>query len=494
MVLQRLEGCRTGKRSTGSPSTCAGGTPPGWPTRWRRGDGLVCVHGAGGVAGPAAPLGRPGSDLPGDLRRWPARPGWSGCGGCWTPRPWRTRSPPRTPSRCCGGRSGGCCGPVRPRWRPRSGRRCARDDDYITPGKPVCDWEDPAAREQLVDALVRDGYRAHGALRGERLDPRSPRRPSCWPPSSARTSRRPPTAASASSRGPRRIGSSPSSTPRPAMGTRPPPTALTATRAMWPSTLTARSSAPPRSARPPPATRWSRRRCWATWPQARVSRRPAGRAVVYGDSAYGTGAHLAWLDSTGLRRWSPPSSRPHLAGRFAKDQFRIDLQAQHGHLSGPGDRGDHPGPPRWWAGLVRCRVQRLPAAGCLHQQRPGAGGHHPSPRGRRWPPPAPASAIRCGGPTTERPDRRWNASWRTCCAAATAAGALACGGWCASPRTGSCWPARSTWPASPPSGCGPPAPVGRCSRPDGGWATLDGGCSTRRIPKRVREQRPPRGR
>jgi hypothetical protein len=45
-----------------------------------------------------------------------------------------------------------------------------RDDDYVAPGKPVCDWDDPAAREQLVDALVHDGYRALFALRGQRLD------------------------------------------------------------------------------------------------------------------------------------------------------------------------------------------------------------------------------------------------------------------------------------------------------------------------------------
>jgi hypothetical protein len=31
-----------------------------------------------------------------------------------------------------------------------------RDDDYRAPGKPPCDWDDPAARERLVDDLVRD--------------------------------------------------------------------------------------------------------------------------------------------------------------------------------------------------------------------------------------------------------------------------------------------------------------------------------------------------
>src|SRR3984957_10170465 len=36
-----------------------------------------------------------------------------------------------------------------------------RDDEYATVGKPPCDWDDRAAREELVDALVRA---AQGAL------------------------------------------------------------------------------------------------------------------------------------------------------------------------------------------------------------------------------------------------------------------------------------------------------------------------------------------
>src|SRR5215207_8048783 len=31
-----------------------------------------------------------------------------------------------------------------------------RDDDYASPGKPPCDWDDPGSREALVDALVHD--------------------------------------------------------------------------------------------------------------------------------------------------------------------------------------------------------------------------------------------------------------------------------------------------------------------------------------------------
>jgi hypothetical protein len=40
----------------------------------------------------------------------------------------------------------------------------ARDDDYAGPGKPPCDWDDPAAREALVDELVRDALAVLEAL------------------------------------------------------------------------------------------------------------------------------------------------------------------------------------------------------------------------------------------------------------------------------------------------------------------------------------------
>ncbi len=42
-----------------------------------------------------------------------------------------------------------------------------RDDDYATPGKPPCDWDDHDAREALVDALVRDALGALGSLDGQ---------------------------------------------------------------------------------------------------------------------------------------------------------------------------------------------------------------------------------------------------------------------------------------------------------------------------------------
>jgi hypothetical protein len=65
-------------------------------------------------------------------------------------------------------------------------------------------------------------------------------------------------------------------------------------------------------------------------PEAGTERDPAGedeRLVVYGDAAYGAGALLAALEHAGAEimcKVQPPTAA---AGRFAKDEFAIDLQA-----------------------------------------------------------------------------------------------------------------------------------------------------------------------
>jgi len=45
----------------------------------------------------------------------------------------------------------------------------ARDDDYRSAGKPVCDYEDRQAREELIDALAKDARALLGALDGREL-------------------------------------------------------------------------------------------------------------------------------------------------------------------------------------------------------------------------------------------------------------------------------------------------------------------------------------
>ncbi|HVA75953.1 MAG TPA: IS1182 family transposase [Acidimicrobiales bacterium] len=47
----------------------------------------------------------------------------------------------------------------------------ARDDDYRSAGKPVCDWEDRVAREDLIDALARDARAVLAVLDGRALEP-----------------------------------------------------------------------------------------------------------------------------------------------------------------------------------------------------------------------------------------------------------------------------------------------------------------------------------
>jgi Transposase DDE domain/Transposase domain (DUF772) len=44
-----------------------------------------------------------------------------------------------------------------------------RDDDYRAPGKPVCDWDDQAARESLIDALVKDAFALLAVLDGREV-------------------------------------------------------------------------------------------------------------------------------------------------------------------------------------------------------------------------------------------------------------------------------------------------------------------------------------
>ena len=64
-----------------------------------------------------------------------------------------------------------------------------RDDDYASGGKPACDWDDPAAREQLVAELAADGSPASPCSTAGTWPPRSPRWRSCWPRCWARTSK-----------------------------------------------------------------------------------------------------------------------------------------------------------------------------------------------------------------------------------------------------------------------------------------------------------------
>jgi len=47
-----------------------------------------------------------------------------------------------------------------------------RDDEYISHGKPSCDWDDAEARDALVDELARDAYAMLACLHDRKLEPK----------------------------------------------------------------------------------------------------------------------------------------------------------------------------------------------------------------------------------------------------------------------------------------------------------------------------------
>jgi hypothetical protein len=201
-----------------------------------------------------------------------------------------------------------------------------REDDYAAPGKPACDWTDRAAREALVDALVRDAYRAHYALRGERLDPRT-----------AEAARLLATVTGQD------IEETPDGRFRIVAGTAPDRVISTVdpqarhghkTAAHGFDGYKAHVAIDPDSevicaAEVSPATSGDAAVAPTLLDDLTPAQDggPATRAVVYGDSAYGTGTNLAWLDRHGLTAMVKAQLPTAPGGRFAKDQFRIDLQA-----------------------------------------------------------------------------------------------------------------------------------------------------------------------
>jgi hypothetical protein len=200
-----------------------------------------------------------------------------------------------------------------------------RDDDYAAPGKPACDWQDRAAREALVDALVRDAYRAGYALRGERLD--------------ARVAEAAALLATVTGQD---IEEADDGRFRIFAGTAPDRVISTVDPEARHGHKTAAHGFDGYKAHvavdPDAEVITAAEVSAATSGDAVVAPTllgdlvpgkdaPAAQAVVYGDSAYGTGAHLAWLDQHGLTPMVKTQVPTAPGGRFAKDQFRVDLEA-----------------------------------------------------------------------------------------------------------------------------------------------------------------------
>ncbi|HTE67226.1 MAG TPA: IS1182 family transposase [Actinomycetes bacterium] len=198
-----------------------------------------------------------------------------------------------------------------------------RDDDYAAPGKPPCDWDDPAAREELVDALVRDAYRAHYALRGQRLDPRVARAAELLATVTGQDIEE-------TSDGRFRIleGTAPDRVistvdPEARHGHK--------TAAHGFDGYKAHVAVDPDSEIicaaevSPAATGDAVVAPTLLGDLAPDEGEPTAGGVVYGDSAYGTGTHLAWLEQHGLTPMVNTQVPTAPGGRFGKDQFRVDL-------------------------------------------------------------------------------------------------------------------------------------------------------------------------
>jgi hypothetical protein len=214
-----------------------------------------------------------------------------------------------------------------PELKAKVGGLLVREDDYTAPGKPACDWTDRAAREELVDALVRDAYRAHFALRGERLDPRV---------AEAATLLATVTGQDIEETNDGRFRIFEGTAPDRVISTVDPQARHGhKTAAHGYDGYKAHVAVDPDSevicaAEVSVATTGDAVVAPSLLDDLTPDTQSGGQvaqAVVYGDSAYGTGVHLAWLNQHGLTPMVKAQHPTAPGGRFAKDQFRIDLAA-----------------------------------------------------------------------------------------------------------------------------------------------------------------------
>ena len=217
-----------------------------------------------------------------------------------------------------------------------------REDDYLAPGKPVCDWDDAAAREQLVDALVRDGYRALFALRGVRLDAAGREAAQLLATVVGQDIEETDDGRFVIAQGVAKDRVISTVDPQARHGhktaahgfdgykghvaTDPDSELITAAEVSQAATPDAQVAAQltgdlppaPSTGRPPPP---------APEPEPEPESEPEPAPAVYGDSAYGTGEQLAALEQRRITPMVKVAVPTAPGGRWAKDHFRIDLDA-----------------------------------------------------------------------------------------------------------------------------------------------------------------------
>ena len=264
-------------------------------------------------------------------------------------------------------------------------------DDYAGNGKPQIDWDDRAAREELIDSRARDGFAVLVLLDGREFADAVGQAAALLATVLGQDLE---TGSDGVFRIARRVAKDrviSTWIPIPGTGTRPPRVGSTATRATPRSTRTPRSSPRPRSPRATPVTPASPKTSSPTSSatrQTRPSRRPRSRrtrsrrthsrsrppeqaapgpvaseqaqpkpeaaqpeaaqpeptapepaapgasgcedperARVYGDNAYGTGPFHDRLGEAGIESRCKTQAPTAAGGLFSKDRFDVDLSA-----------------------------------------------------------------------------------------------------------------------------------------------------------------------
>jgi hypothetical protein len=321
----------------------------------------------------------------------------------------------------------------------------AREDDYRVAGKPVCDYDDPAAREALVDALARDAMALLAVLEGRELVAavsqagallatvvgqdldedttdgvfRIARRVakdrviSTVDPQARHGHK---TAARGFDGYKGHVGIDPDSEIITATTVTPGNTGDGSAAAdlitdLIPETHPEKPNHPEQPTEQPgteqPTEQAGSEQAGTEQPTEQAGSEQAGK--VFGDCAYGSGEFQSTLEEHGIDsgcKTQPPAPRP--GGLFTKDRFDIDLDRDAvtcpNGVTTPIRRGDDgTGTATFGAACAGCPLR----APCT-TPRPVA----PSPSAPMrpsWPAPGPARPTRRGRPTTPPPARRSNA-------------------------------------------------------------------------------------
>lgn len=213
-----------------------------------------------------------------------------------------------------------------------------RDDDYAAAGKPACDYEDAAARAELVDALARDALAVLAVLDGRELDPAAAQAAALLATVTGqdldegedgvfRIARRVApdriiSTVDPEARHGRKTSARGFDGYKGHVGVDPDSELVTAT------TVTAGNAGDAGA-----ASELLRDELAAGRDDAPAGGEPAGAAEgellsVYGDAAYGAGEFLADLEAAGAKSMCKVQPPAAAGGRFTKDAFGIDLTAR----------------------------------------------------------------------------------------------------------------------------------------------------------------------